>query len=478
MAIEQCGRYHCLARTRRPSLAEPMDNPTIFTDFKGVLSAEGHTWRVQLRARVDETGEFELEFSPMERSQETVPITQIFQSRSGSVVPFRLVADAADGTHLETDHLILVGITSGNGSLELRFKCLKGVFSKPCSDVEVPVIHRALRGFECWTPVRAPCALGVVAIAGAMGPPTGDKITGSISIRALAAPEDEQAWLDQAERLLTHIRWVLSFAAGVDLKAPTTTRFASKSWTLEVFSQAPMATGGLAVVHGADLSSIFNAAVASFFAPPIQAERLYFAIEWFVTPARHKETRLTNAMTALENLVNSNLGEEEICLLPPKRFVKMAKLMRQALKDDAKATLERDPPGMPVSPEVASSRAAEEAFRNALVGKMLDLNRRPLADKTQLLIERWRVPAQDLSRKALAAAIGARNLVVHEGYYADHPKGGPDRGDLWDHIFTTREIVERIIMAVIGYEGAYVNCRAGHTAQRFPPSGRHSGLGV
>jgi hypothetical protein len=457
-----------------------MENPNNFMVFSGILSAEDHAWPVQLQARVNPEGEIEFAFSPIVRTSQTVAISHLFQRPTGRPIPFHLVADGADGTHFNGEHLILTGLTSdtadGVDTVLPRMTCLKGVFSKARPGIDRPAVYRPLRGFECWRPVTVTCRLGEITIAGASGSASGGNATGLLSIRATVPPEDEVEWLAQVDHLLTHVRWILSFAAGIDLKAPTSTTFARGCWTLEVLSQAPIATGGLVVVHPSDLSEIFAAAVNSFFAPPIKAERLYFAIEWFVTPGRHKETRLTNAMTALENLVNSNLPEEATRLLPPKRFDKMAKLMRQALKDEAAAIVAADKPGATIPEEVLAERRAEEAFRETLASKMRELNRRPLGDKIHQLVDLWGVPAQDLSAKSLTAAIGARNLVVHEGYYAEHPKGGSDHGDLWEHIFTVRELVERIIMTVIGYAGPYLNFRAGETQKRFPPADARPGL--
>ena len=94
----------------------------------------------------------------------------------------------------------------------------------------------------------------------------------------------------------------------------------------------------------------FEAAVASFFNTPIVVKKLYFAIEWFAMQTVYSETRLLNAMTALENLTNANLDANDLYLLPDVAFDKLCRTMRKALP--------------------APSNLLEKEFRADLPGKL------------------------------------------------------------------------------------------------------------
>jgi len=78
--------------------------------------------------------------------------------------------------------------------------------------------------------------------------------------------------------------------------------------------------------------SIFKAAVHSFFEAPIEVKRLFFAIEWFAMEVTYNEVRLVNAMTALENLIDSNLSSEEALIVPKARFEKIRRVLLAVIR--------------------------------------------------------------------------------------------------------------------------------------------------
>jgi hypothetical protein len=86
--------------------------------------------------------------------------------------------------------------------------------------------------------------------------------------------------------------------------------------------------------------------------------------------------RLVNAMTALENLIDSNLSRNEALILPRNQFDKN----RRVLLSIIRACVLKWAPD-----------AAEEVLIE-LNEKLLDLNRRSLLHKLEILQRRWNVP--------------------------------------------------------------------------------------
>ena len=167
--------------------------------------------------------------------------------------------------------------------------------------------------------------------------------------------------------------------------------------------------------------------------------------------AGYTEMRLVQAMTVLENLSHANLTSRQSHFLSPARFKRLSTAMRAAAP-----TAHGDPD--------------LEALLTALPGKMADLNRRPLKDKVRLLMKQWNVPVADLDLEALDRAVNVRNEIVHRGHYrADEPRSSAGSG-LWPHVQFVREIIARIVFAMIAYDGQRIGWIGGYHLTTYPPS--------
>ena len=198
--------------------------------------------------------------------------------------------------------------------------------------------------------------------------------------------------------------------------------------------------------------AIFEAAVRSFFSPPVEAKHLFFAIEWFSMEATYNEVRLVNAMTALENLIDSNLGPDEALILPRASFDKTRRVLLSVIR----TCVAKWP-----------AESAEDAARE-LNEKLADLNRRSLLRKLELLAARWKVPLDGIDPAALRAAKQARDKVVHRGQYYEDTKDTDT--DLWTHVTVIREVVVRFFFTAIGYRGRYISQLGGYDETVFPPA--------
>jgi hypothetical protein len=167
--------------------------------------------------------------------------------------------------------------------------------------------------------------------------------------------------------------------------------------------------------------------------------------------ASYNEERLTNAMTALENLVDSNLAEEETTILPRKAFDKVRRVLMKVIR----ACVSKWAP-----------ETAEEALSD-LNAKLNDLNRRSFLRKLETLQRRWNVPLDGIASAAIAAAKRARDKVVHRGqYYED---ASDTDADLWTHVMVVREVAVRFLFTAVGYQGRYISHMGGYHDASFPP---------
>jgi hypothetical protein len=164
----------------------------------------------------------------------------------------------------------------------------------------------------------------------------------------------------------------------------------------------------------------------------------------------YNEVRLVNAMTALENMIDSNLTEEEALIEPRREFEKTRKVLRKVIR----ACLDR----------WSADRA--EFAREELGEKLLGLNRRPLRRKLYLLAARWSVPLDGITDAQIGQAIKARNAIVHSGH---HPTERHEP-DLWHHMTIVRELVVRFLLTAIGYRGQHISHVGGYHFAHFPPN--------
>ena len=440
-----------ISKTRKPA----KDDLRSFQRFSGTLSDGDRAMPVRFKARIGDDGEVELDLHAFRITKATWFVRERFHDRS-DVAEFVLSGIAADGLRFESDSLSFNSLGERWSGIHNRH------WSKPrgeCGKVQYfrtldtardrPVLKLHLKGFECFPALHAKCRLGAIQVAGEtkLGEP--DRLTGWIVIEAAEPPADIDAWRAEAEKFVEHLRRILSVAASTMLQAPVLELAVGDRHEIEILSQTRQHAPVMRVFHKLNLQPVLDAAITSFFDPPIDVKNLFFAIEWFAMATTYNEVRLVNAMTALENLIDSNLTEEEALIEPRREFDKTRKLLRAVIR----ACLERWSP----------DRAA--TAREELGEKLLDLNRRPLRRKLHLLAARWNVPLDGIGDEQIGQAIKARNAIVHSGH---HP-ATEDGPDLWDHMTIVRELVVRFLLTAIGYRGQYISHVGGYRLAHFPP---------
>lgn len=426
-----------------------------FMSFEGQLSAGESSLGVTFQARVDERGEIQFTFPVLPFNKETAFIRLHSNGPRQEVDYFHLMGEAEDGTTFESDHVHVAKHSlssnneTGENTLEFGFACEQGTFKRPLTEAaQTPSLFHWLKGFECFRRPHAECRLGTVMAAGPRKLEAPDKVVGWISVQAREAPPDVEAWRSEAEHLLNHVRRVMSFAASVHLKSPVLEFIADGVKEVTAYSQDAQHPATMRTFHVLEQDAIFKAAVSSFFDPPVETRDLFFAFEWFAMPSTYNEVRLVNAMTTLESLVASNLLEKDACIQPAKDFKKTRTVLRKVIEQ----CLEKWP-----------TDDVNETLQE-LSEKLGDLNRRSFRRKLYFLAGRWGVPLSDIPENAVAAAIRARNDVVHSGH---HDAGEDER--LWEHMTVVREIAVRFLLTALGFQGRYVSHFGGYHHAAFPP---------
>lgn len=424
--------------------------------FKGELSLDGDCLPVSFRAGVDASGAIDLRFTTIPRTKRSAFIHHGWHRDKSRVTYFSLKGTAEDGTRFDTSHLSFNSLRTSSGPSGSRLKpqghCSKAVITyKLDRPAEKPALRVRLKGFKSFSTHRAECVLGVVQISAMHEFEDANTVTGSVGIHAETRPADVEAWRKEAEKLAEHIRRVMSFASASMLPTPIFEFFDGDTIVVTAYSQTRAWSSPIPVIHFLDHEAIFQTAVRSFFDPPVVAKHLFFAIEWLAMHATYSEVRLVAAMTALENLIDSNLDEVDELILTKQEFEKTRRVLRKVIRQCVK----KWPDG------------GDEDTRE-LNEKLADLNRRSFLRKLKLLATRWGVPLDDISEDRLQAAKNSRDRVIHRGqYYEDRADDDPD---LWEHVTIIREVAIRFVLTALGFKGRYESYVGGHHSATFPPS--------
>ena len=450
-------------RTKPHNLHEQEDLNR-FVTFTGTISRGDLVVPIRFRVRFGVDGELRFRVYPLPMTRDALDLRS--DRKSAKSENYKVSALSAGGTRFESDGIFLRGSgtrstpTTGHVTLKLGYTKATLIRDQDLTNVP-PTVRWSLRGFECFPAVQGECELGKVGLQGNYPDKGGDRVSGIATIRANDQVDDTGRWLAEADRLFLHLRDVMSLAMSRPVGFPVRDTWCDGRWERTAYSQTRARRTAQHVFHPMQLQPVFDAALSSHYAPPVVAKGLSYAIEWLTLPTTYSEMRLTNAITALEHLVDANLSEAERLFLPEKAFEKFAKRLRRfAAEDLDQAFKDTDP----------SQRASVEALRAAMPAKLKDLNRRPLFDRVKSLADRWGTPLDGLDDAAIRGAIVARNSIVHRGYYYEPERGSREQIDLWDHVLVMREVAIRFVLTLIGYRGTYLSFRGGQHDVTFAPN--------
>jgi hypothetical protein len=370
------------------------------TPFHGRLSLGAAAVDLTFQLSVDAAGEVQFEFPKLPLTKQTAFIQTEHHKPGPLYSDFVLEGQASDGTSFRTDRFHLQSANwnwnqKDGRTILIAGDCGTATLIRRSDPTPVPILTMYLKGFSNYGSLHAASKLGELVMNGTKHDKSADvnSVTGWVAIQPKILPDDVGQWRKDAGDLIEHIRRVMSLASATMLKAPAIEFRFQGTREIEMRSQTRQTLANLRIIPEMAQDAIFETAVSSFFAPVTKADKFNFAVEWFAMDATHNEVRLVNAMTALENLVNSNLTVSDRLIQDHKQFDKTT---RPAIRNKIR-TLMADWPA-----DEAKSFVAE------LNEKLPELNRRSFISKVYRLAELWSVPLAKIGREEVSAAIQAR----------------------------------------------------------------------
>ncbi|MGV3581439.1 MAG: hypothetical protein ACO1N8_03960 [Methylophilus sp.] len=426
-----------------------------FKFFTGFIISGETTIAISFDAKINNYAELEFKFYGIDFNKERTMLLNRGESRE--IEYLILEAQAEDGTKIKTDSFNITSSRLGNAEgdlvIEIEGGCNKAIFTKSLKSTSLkPLLQFRMRGFRSLSQFTYTSVLGAVVIGGNNETESSDVLSGvvkvSSEIEILAA--DATKWKDNALSFLEHVNRVMSFAQGLSPRTPIIEFYFGDTVEVTYLRQGRNNATRISHIHFLDNENIFKAAVNSYFNPIVQVKNLRMALEWFSIDSSYSEVRLINAMTVLENLIASNLSDEDQQIRKSKAFDKIKKEIRASLKNI-------------IEEETADEELIKKSLKE-INEKLPDLNRKTLLNKLKILLQRWEVPMMGIDDVHISEAKRARDLIVHNGFY-DKEKSN----ELWLYVTIVREIVVRVFLTVLSYEGCYISYVNGYRTVSFPP---------
>ncbi len=389
--------------------------------FQGTISTGATTMAVRFVAGIDDDGSLEVALGPFLAGPGAI---DFFQGR----VPLQpmqalsLHGLSEDRWRFSSDHFYVTSLSHPEGHIQLAGESSLAEFSHDVAadhpDMRAWYVRRlgTFHGIEKDTP------LGRLVF---VGRPTGSGQVPSAILAMHAEGQGLEGWWEESERFLIHLERVLSFACDSYLIPIFEERVRGGERVLRTAKRGRTADPYLQPFDMLHMYEIFDCAIQSFADRADAVVRLDPAIRWMTAPAASGDSRLINAMSALESIV-AHSDHPALFMEDEAAFRALRAKVRRFLRA-----------------ENAPSRMG---------GKVDELNRRSFRDKVEDLLNSREIVTTDFPENWLGSIIAARNIVIHTGVAPDFPS--PD-ARLLDHIVWAREIVTRIILDAIGFEGQY-----------------------
>jgi hypothetical protein len=419
--------------------------------FSGNLKIEECNIPVKFRAFLNSSGEIEFDFDEIQVTDEA-KIVNIFLPRGAGLTHFSLNASSDDNVSLAIER---IRFSSSYDTNTRKLHLSEGHYSKATFSRNLanyrnkPLLKMWLLGFERSHSLEMECRLGMISLVEIPSENHNDKLTGLLQIEATTNVLDISTWHDEATKLLEHIIFIMSFASGFMLRIPIIQFDSMDNLVLVSLPQiSQLSNSSLPVIESYGKRAIFQAAVNSFFNAPFEVKNLLIAISWFVMNSSYAEVRLVNSMTVLENLISSNLGEDDLLIVQDnKLFDKYRKALRKVIKDCFVKWSEEN--------EKNQTKTLSDINEN-----LANLNRRSLRQKIYILADKWLIPLEGIEDHQVKMVINARNTIIHKGHYIIN-------NDLWELAMIARELVVRFILSAIGYKGDYISHIGGYHLVRY-----------
>ena len=432
------------------------ENALLHVDgFEGELRAEKHSAPMRWSVTIGRHGGMALTFEAT-----TVPAENKWLFEAGFpdgplLQPLSVNGKTSDGITCSTDSLYIVSyshatdgqghrLTIGGDALNLRllYKEL------PKSSEGLRIIYFTV-GMRAFGAPQADTAAGKISLAGPSQLEQPDDIAGRVTIAAPADARPFEAWLSDCDAIVSRVLDMVSFAEG-GLIRWSARRIEDSKELVAIDCEGAKESGPSfdGFYSHLNLQPVLDLAIQRYTDELCERTGLAIALEWFVHHPRYAELQLLTASTALEHLIATFVKEHGVPML----------MEPQAFKGHLSRTQE-------LWKEVAAGMKGDErAAIERILNKLTRLNEGSFYDKLVAMTELYQIPLANIDLRQIKEAIDSRNLVVHRALFRSEKERR-----LHEYVVLLRELLKRIFLTLLGYQGQYFSLLHGPQWLRFPP---------
>lgn len=318
-----------------------------------------------------------------------------------------------------------------------------------------------LLGFKCFDRLSGYTDIGSIKIAGSTKIENYDEATGVLTIKK--QPEqnfDFTNWIERCDKSVRSILDILSLANDRYIAWTSRSVFHNKSWVSSLFIGSRRAGKPFQPLFTyLNLQPILNLALTNYSEELKQKTGLDVAIEWFLIKSTYTEVQFLTAMTALEHLIYVYAGQtgpkNREKIFPNKTFERIIRpQVNAALDSSLDLLLEKE--------EDTAKREAYPDMVIAAKNKVAEINRYPFKDNLRKFLKEYKVPLEGINQD-IEPTIDVRHKIVHRGIYVS----GGNTQSVNDHLAILRELLTRIFLTLLKYNGEYQSYLNGPEWKKF-----------
>lgn len=411
-------------------------------------AGEEHNAVVTFVVDINRTGEIHLEFDDQVLTKENVWIKRAFSGSSSAVPALHLDGQTADGLVLSSEsvHLTAVGTPSDQESVRLQVRAKAQRLTATAADRagDEPYEFQAeywVAGLRWFRGTTFTLPEGEVAVGGDVKPDDYAVMSGTVVIRSPSQQLSLDAWLSDADAAVRRILDVVSFADGHFLRPSVRQVFGDEELARVDFLGAGQgASPRQPPLHCLDFANSVPPLIHAYTPDLIERTGIDVAIEWHLMPHLYNEARFVSQMTAIEHLIHV-FSEQS----PDSTFIDKATFNKEVAPAVIK-TLDCELAKLSLGGIDAAD--ARQGMKQSLKG----INRRSLRSNLDRMMRAYAVPLDGLD-DVIKPLIDMRNDIVHRGLSRE----GNGDSVLGQRVAEAEELLKRVILALLGFEGRYTS---------------------
>jgi hypothetical protein len=439
-------------RQRKRATAKPLVK---YPKVRGTLSWQENHLPFRGSVTIANDGTISITTLRFRLSEKTLWILKKVPGKGRLATWAKLRADTPDGLRLESDHVTMTGrndhlgrkataaLHGKLGRLEVHHK------SPPAVAANCLLVYHTI-GMQGFAVQEASTNLGAVRMAGAAEIEDYDQLAGRIQITAHAHERQSlDEWTNASDEHIANILLIISLSEGKLLEWSIRESAYGDGTVFRRDFYGPKHTGTPrdGMFHWLNLQPVLDLATSEYDEAIRTTTGIELAIRFLLAQPGHVELLLIAAMTALEHLISVYTHYHRV--QPP---------LPRSLFDDIKNAL-----------EIAYDAVTNDVDDNLphairrVRDRIANMNDTTFNDRLFAMLHQYSVPLVGIKGR-ITKAVKARHDIIHTGRH------DAAFADFYLHVAVLRELLKRIILTLLRYEGQYISFLNGQEFLNFPPS--------